>query len=211
MINLWNWFVKLTGWPPWRLVFRCRRHAPAGGKPWRVKGPVIICCNHTSVWDYADMLMVFFTRTLRCQMAELLFREKGPVLRLFLRMMGGIQVDRGAHDYGFMDRSAQILARGGAVLVFPEGRLPREGETSPLPYQPGAAYLALQTGVPVLPVYTDGRYFSGKRNHLAVGTPIDPAAFRTDGDDVREQVSRLNDAIRGRILELEGWVDANCR
>ncbi|MBQ1685110.1 MAG: 1-acyl-sn-glycerol-3-phosphate acyltransferase, partial [Clostridia bacterium] len=93
----------------------------------RIRGSAILVSNHTAVYDYAVMLFVFFTRTLRYQMAEVLFRKK--VLGPFLKNMGGILVDRDSTNYSFMSESARILEQGGVVGIFPEGRLPREGET----------------------------------------------------------------------------------
>ena len=69
------------------------------------------------------MLFVFPWRTLRYQMAEVLFRKK--VLGPFLKAMGGIYLDRDSADMGFMGKSMDILHQGGVVGIFPEGRLPR--------------------------------------------------------------------------------------
>ncbi|MBR4435770.1 MAG: 1-acyl-sn-glycerol-3-phosphate acyltransferase [Clostridia bacterium] len=171
----------------------------------RIKGAAIIVSNHTSVFDYACMLFVFFSRTLRYQMAELLF-DKKP-LGSFLKLMGGIYIDRNGSDLGFMNESARILKKGGVVGVFPEGRLPLKTETPPIAFRPGAAYLALSTGVKIIPVYTNGAYFTLKRARVVIGEPIDPAEFddRTRSD--RENIERLTDALRTRIIELRDMLN----
>ena len=156
MARIMQAFVRLTAWLPQRLVFRtkvsCEDRSIQGR---RIHGPAIIVSTHTAIYDYAAMLFVFWSRTLRYQMAEVLFRKK--VLGRFLKLMGGIYIDRESSDLSFMGRSVEILRRGGVVGIFPEGRLPREGETPPLRFLPGAAYLALSTGVKVIPVWTDIR------------------------------------------------------
>ena len=127
MIALFNWFVKITGWPVQFLCFRTKilyEDRKVQGR--HVKGSAIILSNHTSVFDYAVYLFVFFTRTLRFQMAEVLFEK--PLLGLFLKCLGGIRVDRNAHDFGFLPKSEKILERGGVIGVFPESRLPLPGE-----------------------------------------------------------------------------------
>ncbi|MBO4432007.1 MAG: 1-acyl-sn-glycerol-3-phosphate acyltransferase [Clostridia bacterium] len=201
MISFFNAFVKITAWPVQWLCFRTKViYEDKSAQSRRIKGAAIIVSNHTSVFDYAVYLFVFFTRTLRFQMAEVLFKKK--LLGLFLKCMGGIFVDRDVHDLGFIARSESILDRGGVVGVFPEGRLPRPGEERPLPFKIGAAYLALSSGVPIIPVYTNGSYFNKKRAKVVVGAPF----FADDlvGSELsdKEKIALLNDALRRRIIEL---------
>lgn len=206
MIRLVNAFVKITGWPAQFIVFRTKvSYQDKLKQSRRIKGAAIIVSNHTSVFDYACMLFVFFSRTLRYQMAELLF-DKKP-LGSFLKLMGGIYIDRNGSDLGFMNESARILKKGGVVGVFPEGRLPLKTETPPIDFRPGAAYLALSTGVKIIPVYTNGAYFTLKRARVVIGEPIDPAEFddRTRSD--RENIERLTDALRTRIIELRDMLN----
>ena len=201
-IKFWNAFVKITGWPVQFLCFRTKvyyQDKSVQGR--RIRGPVILISNHTAVFDYAVYLFVFFSRTLRFQMAELLFEK--PFLGWLLRALGGIRVDRNAFDFGFIARSQAVLGRGGVVGVFPEGRLPRPGEARPLPFKSGAAYLALSSGVPVLPVVTDGCYFKRKRAHVMIGCPISAADFTDAACTEKENLQRVTDALREEIIQLE--------
>ena len=157
--------------------------------------------NHSSVFDYAVLMFVFWTRTLRCQMAELLF-EKQP-LGTLLRCLGGIRVDRNGHDFAFVARSEEILRRGGVVEIFPESRLPRPGEERPLPFKPSAAYLALASGVPLIPVFTNGSYFRRQRAVVVIGRPLDPRTFRSGERSEKKAIDALSKAMRERIIELE--------
>ena len=147
MIRFWNGFVKLTGWP---LQFACFRtkvyYEDRSVQSRRIKGPAIIISNHTSVFDYAVMLFVFFTRTLRYQMAEVLFEKK--LLGALLKGLGGIYLDRNGTDMNFMTESALVLHNGGVVGIFPEGRLPREGETP----STTAAFISLNSSTAAIPI-----------------------------------------------------------
>ncbi len=199
-IKLFSIFVKLTGWPAAFLCFRTKiyyENKDIQGR--RIRGSAILISNHTSVYDFAVYLFVFFTRTLRVQMAEILFQRK--LLGLFLRAMGGIMVNRGAHDFGSVAASEELLRQGGVVGIFPEGRLPRKGEARPLPFLPGAAYLALSTGAKVIPVYTDGSYFRRKRARVIIGTPMDVEAIGPELPQ-KERLARLTEEMRSKILEL---------
>ena len=202
MIKFWNWFAKITGWPVQFFCFRTKilyEDKQVQGR--HIRGPAILISNHISVFDYAVYLFVFWTRTLRFQMAELLFEK--PFLGRLLRHLGGIRVDRGGYDFGFLAKSQAVLDRGGVVGVFPESRIPLPDETRPLEFKVSAAYLALSSGVKIIPVYTDGSYFQRKRAHVVVGKPLYAADLVEDGLDEKQTLQLVSERLRERIIELE--------
>ena len=202
---LLNWFVKGTGWPFERILFRTkRRYEDKAAQGRGIKGPAVVIANHTSVWDYATLIFTFPGRTLRVQMADILFRKPG--LGLFLRMMGGIEVHREAHEVNSLNRAAAVLRKGGVVGIFPEGRLPRKGETPPLPFQEGAAALALAETVPGIPVHIRGKYFHGRMS-VVIGKKMDLRALCAGEDDERKARKKAVDAMRQKIIELGGMQD----
>lgn len=201
-IRFVNAFTKITAWPVQRLIFRTKilyEDRRVQGR--RIKGSAIIISNHTSVYDYAVMLFVFFSRTLRYQMAEVLF-EKKP-LGYFLKGLGGIRVDRNNYDFSFLARTERILRNGGVVGIFPESRLARKGEERPLPFKPSAAYLALSADVPVIPVYTNGCYFSRHRAVVLIGKPMDIHVYTDRVSGEKEKIEALTTAMRDKIISLE--------
>ena len=201
-IKFVNLFTKVTAWPVQKVVFRTKiMYQDKAVQNRKIKGPAILVSNHTAIWDYAIWLFVFISRTLRFQMAELLFKK--PVLGPFLRGLGGILVDRNAYDFSFLDSSMQILEKGGVVGVFPESRIPQPGEQRPLPFKPSAAWLAILSGAPVIPVYTNGVYFSMRRAKVVIGTPFYAADFTDESLSEKENISRVNEVLRARIIELE--------
>ncbi|MBO7375690.1 MAG: 1-acyl-sn-glycerol-3-phosphate acyltransferase [Clostridia bacterium] len=202
MITLWHLFVKLTAWPVQFLCFRTKVYyedRQASGR--RIRGPAIIISNHTSVFDYAVFLFVFYSRTLRYQMAEVLFKKRG--LGLFLRMMGGIYVDRDALDFGFIAESEEILEKGGIVGIFPESRLPRPEEERPLEFKTSCAFLALSSGVPVIPVYTNGSYFRRERAKVMIGKPILAETLRDPSLGEKENLALVSAKLRESVIRLE--------
>ena len=202
MIGLVNWFTKITGWLPQLFCFRTKvYYEDRSVQSRRIKGPAVIISNHTSIYDYAVFLFVFWTRTLRYQMAEVLFEK--PLLGLFLKCLGGIRVDRNAHDFGFLPKSEKILERGGVIGVFPESRLPLPGEARPLPFKVSAAYLALLSGAKIIPVVTNGSYFCRKRARVLIGKPILASDLLEDGADEKENLKIVSERLRERIMELE--------
>ena len=201
LIKIFNWFVKITAYPVQKLIFRTKvYYQDKSVQSRRIKDAAIIASNHTSVFDYAVYLFVFFTRTLRVQMAEVLF-DKKP-LGIFLKMLGGIYVNRDARDFSFMYKSEEVLKKGGVVGVFPESRLPRKGEETPLEFKPGTAYLAISADVPVIPVFTNGKYFCKERAEVIIGTPMNPRDYTDDSLSDKENIANFTNALRQRIIEL---------
>ena len=206
MIRFWNNFTKITAWPAQKLVFRTRvYYEDKEVQSRRIRGAAILVSNHTSVFDYAVYLFVFFTRTLRFQMAEVLFKKK--ILCAYLRCMGGIYLDRFARGGGYLDESERILRRGGVVGIFPEGRLPLPNETPPLAFKPGAVILALRTGAPIIPLYTHGAYFTKKRAAVVIGKPICADRLYDETLSEKENVRRITETVRQRIVDLEKLPD----
>ena len=201
MVRFWNWFAKITGWPVQFLCFRTKVYYENAACSRRIKGPAIIISNHTSVFDYAVYLFVFFSRTLRFQMAEVLYRKK--LLGWFLRRMGGIYVDRNGFDFGFVTKSEDVLRGGGVVGIFPESRIPKPGEERPLEFKTSAAYIALRSDAPVIPVVTNGSYFSKKRARVMIGEPINVSDLSDPGLGEKEDLKNVSAKLRERIIELE--------
>ena len=199
-------FVKITGWLPQLLCFRTKiTYEDRAVQSRRIKGKAIVVCNHTSVYDYAVLLFVFFGRVLHTQMAEVLFRKK--LLGTFLKGMGGIYVDRGSHNMVFVQKSLAVLEKNGVLCVFPEARLPREGEARPLPFQTSATYIALESGAPVIPVYTNGRYFTRDRAKVVIGKPFYAADLTDENLSEKENIDLAAAGMRKRVMELGKLLD----
>ncbi len=202
MHSFFQMFVRITGWIPQWICFRTRlRYEDKAVQNRFIHGPAIIVSNHTSVYDFAAMLFVFPTRVLRYQMAEVLFKKKG--LGPFLKLMGGIYLDRYNHQYGYMETSLEVLRKGGIVGIFPEGRLPRKGETPPLSFQPGAAFLSLTSGVNIIPVWVNGSYFHRKRACAVIGTPLSPGDYSDLPLTEKEKITEYTRALREKIIQLK--------
>lgn len=178
------------------------------------RGGAVLVCNHRSLFD-AIALGAALDRTGRDVMvlakAEL-FRAR--LVGSVLRRAGVIPVHRGT------DRAADALTaavgslRGGElVAVFPEGTIPRDGVL--LPFKTGAARMAIEAGVPVVPVALVGtdhvitgdarrikrtlwrRSADHARIDVVVGPPIHlpPAADR-------DAVDLATETLRDAVLDL---------
>src|SRR5215210_3363453 len=73
-----------------------------------------------------------------------------PVVGWLFTILGGFPVQRDGTDRKALRESMAMLQGGEILLVYPEGTRQHGPKIQPL--QPGAAYLALRAGVPIVPV-----------------------------------------------------------
>jgi 1-acyl-sn-glycerol-3-phosphate acyltransferase len=118
-----------------------REHIPG-------RGPVIIASNHRSFLD--PFVIACMARRPMYYVAKKELFLYNRVLAWLLASLGAFPVVRGAGDADFIDTAKAILARGDIVLIFPEGTRTRPGSLG-RPRR-GVGRLALETGVPVVPV-----------------------------------------------------------
>jgi 1-acyl-sn-glycerol-3-phosphate acyltransferase len=130
-------------YPPWRLSVDGR---------WPGKGPYVVVANHQSLLDI--LLLSYLPREMKWVAKESLFRV--PWVGLVFRMSGDIPVRRGDAESGgeALARARAYLANGMSVMIFPEGT--RSVSAKLLPFKSGAFRLAIDAGVPVLPVAVHG-------------------------------------------------------
>jgi 1-acyl-sn-glycerol-3-phosphate acyltransferase len=134
--------------PPCLVLYRS---AAIGADHVPLKGPVILAPNHFSQWDHF-FVGVFIRRRVRFMAKSQLFTN--PVITWILHHGGAFPVRRGKHDEEAFITAYAILERGGCLLMYPEGGRSRGGGLS----EPrrGVGRLALESGVPVVPVAVHG-------------------------------------------------------
>ncbi|MGH9944365.1 MAG: lysophospholipid acyltransferase family protein [Pyrinomonadaceae bacterium] len=129
----------------WNMRVRGEGHIP-------LEGGLIIAANHQTYID-PFWLAVPVRRYLRYLAWDEIF--SWPLVGTLVRWLGAwpLQLERG--DPQAIRRSLQWLRQGGAVVIFPEGgRAKADGV--PRRFKTGAARMALEAGVPVLPVTIRG-------------------------------------------------------
>lgn len=201
MIFLFNWFVKITGWLPYTLIIRPKIHyEDKSVQSRKIKGSAIVVSNHNDLLDFAVTMFTFPTRTLRCAVAEIMFK-KNFFMTLFLKLLGAIHVDRNIHDFSFLGKSNDILSRGGVVEIYPESRLPDPDEERPLEFKPSAIYLALESGAPIIPIYSNAKFFSKEHLRVMIGKPIDVRELYRDDLSEKDNIENINAYVRRKIIE----------
>jgi len=141
--------------------------------------PQIFMSNHQSGFDIF-IVLAYIPGQFRWIAKKELFRI--PVFSLAMKKAGYIEIDRQHRDQAMMslNRAAQKIREGKSVMSFPEGTRSRDGQIKP--FKQGMFHLALQAGVPIVPVTIVGaseimpkrslRIYPGKIR-LIIGHPID--------------------------------------
>ena len=202
-----EWFTKITGWPVQyfyyhkKIYYEDKSHTNR-----KIKGGALIVSNHTSIYDYPLMMYVFPKRTMHCLVAEVTY-EKNKPLRNLLKGLGAIKVDRTNHDFSFMSQMSDLLNKKKVVLVYPESRLPLEDEHDLLDFKPSYILPALETGVPIIPIYTNGTYGKLKkqrkdRARVIIGKKIFVNDLYDQSKSEKENIEYINQYIKNKIVEL---------
>jgi 1-acyl-sn-glycerol-3-phosphate acyltransferase len=163
---------------------------------------VIVAANHTGVID-GPLLAIFGPRPVHALTKEEMFRGR---LGRFLQHAGQVELDRTTTDMRAIRTCLLVLEHGGAVGIFPEGN---RGAGDLTRFRNGAAYLALVTGAPVVPLMMYGtRPAGGGKDALPEpGTRIDlvyGAPFRVERQPWprrRDQVADTAAALHARMRE----------
>lgn len=112
------------------------------------KGAVILAPNHQSWLDFC-LLATVLNRRLYFLVGEFVYRVK--VASFALERMGHIRVDRHNPDKGAVYAEARrILAEKKVLVVFPEGKMTRDGKIQKAYL--GVAKMALESKVDIVPV-----------------------------------------------------------
>ena len=178
----WRPWVERTAWtvvPPlvqgvgklaWRLDVDLGNGLP--------DAPFVVASNHLSFLD-GPLIGTVLRRKIRFLALVDLFGNY-RWLDFALAAVDVIPLKRGVIPLGPMRAALGHLARGGAVGLFPEGT--RHPSFDPTRSRPGAAWLAIRAGVPLIPVAVtgtdkvlgvDNRLHTG-RIRVAVGRPLHP-------------------------------------
>jgi glycerol-3-phosphate dehydrogenase (NAD(P)+) len=129
----------------WRTSRIGREHIPA-------RGGVVLAANHKSFLD-PFLIGICLRRPVYFVAKRELFENR--LVGWFLNCLGAFPVKRGESDEEMVATAKALLARGDAVVIFPEGTRIREPGTLGDPKR-GVGRFALECGVPVVPIAIHG-------------------------------------------------------
>ncbi|MDO5292513.1 MAG: AMP-binding protein [bacterium] len=116
----------------------------------------ILCSNHVTNFDYLILTQKFKKKEFYkfgCMAKQELFKDKW-VHRLLVHTAGMIPVDRSGNASVAMKAVEGKLKEDWGILIHPEGTRSKDGIMGE--YKKGAAVLAIESGVPIIPAYIKG-------------------------------------------------------
>jgi 1-acyl-sn-glycerol-3-phosphate acyltransferase len=163
-------------------IWRCR---VVGRDRLSWKGPAVIVANHLSLVDILVLHRLYRP-----------FKWVSKSSNFQLPFLGW--------NMRLMKRCRELLGEGCPLLFFPEGTRSESGELRP--FKDGAFQLAMEAGVPVIPVALSGTHETLPKHGIVLRNrmdavvevlePIDPAGFAT--------AAALREASRGAIAQALG-------
>ncbi len=186
--------------PVLRIVFRLR---VSGIENLPRDGGYVLSANHNSNFDPWPLGLPLFPRRF------LRFMAKSELFWFPLSVVasgaGAFKVRRGERDQEAIDTALQLCREGNVVVMFPEGTRRKKGlrKKYEARWHTGAARIALEAGVPLVPAAIAGTDRLGRlaRVRVVYGSPVpvdDLAQL-----PIVEAAELATDRLREKILSLE--------
>ena len=167
--------------------------------------PQIFMANHQSDFDIL-IVLAYVPSQFRWIVKKELFNI--PIFGAGMKKAGYIEIDRQNHERAMVsiEKAAQKIREGKSVMSFPEGTRSRDGNIGP--FKQGMFHLAIQSGVPIVPISIIGaKEIMPKRSlhikpgqvTLVIDKPIDVTGY--SAEKRHELVDRVRNVIVGNCNE----------
>lgn len=169
------------------------------------RGPLLVVANHFSFIDPVAMIRavpwpIEFVGGFQMPNAP-------AVVRWLPQVWGYYPVHRGSFSTDALRAAEAVLKQKGVLGIFPEAG---NWATVLRPARPGAAFLAVRTGAPILPmgfanlndVFPSLKEGRRARITIRIGKPFGPYGAEGRGRERRPKLEAIGHEIMGRIAEL---------
>lgn len=173
------------------------------------KGPLLIVGNH---FHFLDTIGPIHTTKYPLEFIGDAEMPNAPMsMKLFPRIWDTLRIMQGTPNLEALRAAEAVLDQNGVLAIFPEGHVHKPPLGTPLP---GAAFMALRLGVPIIPIGTfsedDWNIFGTLRKkrrkaHVVsrIGEPFGPLQFGEPGKlPGRLEVKAAGQAIMEKIAAL---------
>jgi 1-acyl-sn-glycerol-3-phosphate acyltransferase len=182
----------------------CRVKLVVEGSP-RVQppGPYLFLSNHQSQFDILAVVLALPLQFRILAKQELFYI---PIFGWVMKLSGFVGIDRSNREKAIqsLDRAAKRLRRGTSLLIYAEGTRSLDGRL--LPFKKGGFVMAIQAGVPVVPITIHGSRAILPKGSLRIrpgtlrvtlGDPIDPGRYTLDEKELlMEEVRRVMESAQ---------------
>jgi 1-acyl-sn-glycerol-3-phosphate acyltransferase len=180
-----------------------REHVPAS--------TVVFCSNHESNVDPPILFEALHAQLHVLYKAEL---HKFPLMGTLFDIGGFVPIDRGDREKALASiaRGAAALRAGRSFLIFPEGTRSHTGQL--LPFKKGGFIMAIEAGVPIVPVAVQGGRAAMRKGSafvrpvtvsVRIGKAIPTAGLTLDERD--DLIDRVRGAVQALLEKGSLWGD----
>jgi 1-acyl-sn-glycerol-3-phosphate acyltransferase len=177
----------------------------------------IFCPNHAANFDGLFVLTALERMGIDLDRFGSLSKQElahNPFTSLIVNTAGSIPVDRFGDTLPSVHRAIDFIREGGSLMIFPEGTRTRDGSLGR--FHEGAAYIALSSGMTIIPTAIIGSYkvFPHSRKLPQARDPATGQRYRvtvcfcpeveTAGRSEREITEAVRRAIEERLGREEG-------
>ena len=172
------------------------------------EGPLLIVGNHFHFLD--TIAPIYSTRWPLEFIGDFQMPNAPTLMKVFPNAWQTLKIEQGTPNFETLNASEAILAQKGILVIYPEGHV----HSGPLnPALPGAAFLAMRTGAPIIPMGTisDNNWklfktLKEKKRPLRVRTRIGkvfgPLKSANPGRPTREEIREAGKQIMQQIAAL---------
>ena len=170
-------------------------------------GPLVLAPNHFSQMDHF-FVGVYLRRKIRFMAKSQLF---GPPVLTYVYKHGGVfPVRRGHHDEEAFQTVRRLLDQGEMLLVYAEGGRSRSQQLGQP--KPGIGRIALESGVPIVPVAIKGSEYARQWKKLRFPKTTvqfgEPLTFTVEESPTRERQMEIAHKVFAQVEELYEGLEA---
>jgi 1-acyl-sn-glycerol-3-phosphate acyltransferase len=163
----------------------------------------VLAANHQSIYDIP---IVFTALPMQLRIVAKASLGRIPFLGWHLHRTGHLLIDRRSPGAGVLKRMAQLVRAARSLIVFPEGTRSTDGAVGR--FKGGTFLLAIDAGLPVVPISIAGSRFVMKKGRLMVcpgevTVTVHPPIATTgiQREQAREFAERVRAVVRPAVDE----------
>lgn len=183
----------------YRIAFRMKITGEENKTKAGENGGFIICANHVNFLD-AVAVVVFSKEKIRFIGKYDLARI--GIIRWLEHLFDVIPIKRNTQDLEAMKRSLKALKNGEILGIFPEGT--RRGMEKNQKVKNGAAFMAIRSGVPVVPVGISGSFKPFGKVYITYGEPLDLSKYKIKGQEKEGQEQATKEIMDNIVMLTNG-------
>jgi 1-acyl-sn-glycerol-3-phosphate acyltransferase len=203
-IRACNYWGKVVG-PALMWISGCP-YTLEGEEHLRADRPAIYICNHTSIYDIFFAIFLSPIGTVGVAKKQVIWY---PFFGQMYLLSGHLRLDRGNHGKALasMKHLADIVRRYKlSIYIWPEGTRARDGRL--LPFKKGIVHLAVETGLPIVPIVISGAHRGWEKGTALVRPvplavkilpPVDTSAWSLERVDAH--LAEIWEPVRAALPE----------